>query len=172
MDRVVSLLLAFAAVAAVPDRAAAQISDRKLLERVTDAVRTYPAYGVFDSIDVDVRERAVTLSGRVTDSRKREDVENLVRRIDGLKTLTNGIGVLPVSQSDDELRYRVARSIYNHPMFWIHGQRSIPPIHIVVERGRITLTGVAGNEAERAMAMSLAQVPGALGVTDRLRVAP
>ena len=171
MHWVVSLLLAVGVGAAGADRAAAQTSDRNLFERVADAVHSYPPYGVFDSVDVDVRSQAVTLSGRVTDARKRDDIEDRVRRIDGIRAVTNDIGVLPVSASDDALRYRVARSIYNHPMFWVHGQRPMPPIHVIVERGRITLTGVAANGAERAMALSLAQVPGSSGVIDRLRVA-
>ena len=55
-------------------------------------------------------------------------------------------------------------------MFWMHGQRPLPPIHIIVERGRITLTGLAESEVERTMAASLAQVSGSFGVTNRIKV--
>jgi hyperosmotically inducible protein len=164
------LLWGFVAAAGAPTYAAAQTADRNLSERVATAVHTYPPYGVFDSVDVAVQDQAVTLTGRVTDPRKRDDIEVRVRKIDGVRTLTNEIGVLPVSRSDDDLRSRVARAIYSHPTFWVHGQRPVPPIHIIVERGRITLTGVAASDAERALALSLAQVPGSFGVTDRLRV--
>ena len=149
MRRLLPLLLAFSTVAAFPHRADAQISDRNLFERVAEAVLTYPQYGVFDSIDVDVQDRVVTLSGRVTNPKKKEDIEKRVQKIDGVRSLTSEIGVLPLSRADDELRYRVARSIYNHPMFWTHGQRPMPPIHIIVERGRVTLTGLAESDVER-----------------------
>jgi hyperosmotically inducible protein len=170
MRRLLPLLLAFSTVAAFPHRADAQISDRNLFERVAEAVLTYPQYGVFDGIDVDVQDGGVTLSGRVTNPKKKEDIEKRVQKIDGVRSLTSEIGVLPLSRADDELRYLVARSIYNHPMFWKHGQRPMPPIHIIVERGRVTLTGLAGSDVERTMAASLAQVSGSFGVTNRIKV--
>ena len=170
MRRFLLLLLAFCTVAAFPHRADAQISDRDLFERVAEAVLTYPQYGVFDSIEVQVQERVVILSGRVTNPKKKDDIEKRVQQIDGVRSLTNEIGVLPLSPSDDKLRYQVASAIYNHPMFWMHGQRPLPPIHIVVERGSITLTGLAGSDVERTMAASLAQVSGSFGVTNRIKV--
>ena len=169
MHNVWPILLAVAAIAGFPVEAAAQMQDRQLAERVAQTISTYPQYGVFDGVEVDVQNGAVTLSGRVTNPKKRDDIERRVRRIDGLVSLTNDIGVLPLSQADDALRNRVARAIYNHPMFWIHGQRPLPPIHVVVERGRITLMGVADTTAERSLAASLAQVPGSFGVTNRIR---
>jgi hyperosmotically inducible protein len=173
MRRLLSLLLiagASSVVAALPVRAGAQVADGVLFERVAEAVLTYPQYGVFDSIDVNVQDRVVTLSGRVTNPRKKDDIEKRVQKVDGVRSLTSEIGVLPVSPADDELRYRIASSIYNHPMFWMHGQRPVPPIHIVVERGRITLTGLADSEAQRAMAASLAQVSGSFGVTNKIKI--
>jgi hyperosmotically inducible protein len=172
MRRVPILLLAFAVATAGSGRLAAQSADQALFVRVAEAIRTYARYGVFDSVDIGVDDRVVTLSGRVTQPLKKDDIEDRVRRIEGVRSVRNEIGVLPVSPADDALRYRVARAIYNHPMFWVHAQASVPPIHIVVERGRITLTGVAGTDAERAVAASLAQVSGNFGVTNRIRVTP
>lgn len=170
MRSLLIVLLALPMVSAVPHSAAAQVSDRVLFERVAEAVFTYPQYGVFDSVDVDVQDLVVALSGRVTNPRKRTEIEKRALEIDGVRSLTNEIGVLPVSPADDELRFRVARSIYNHPMFWMHGQRPVPPIHIIVEHGRVTLTGLADSEAQRTMAASLAQVSGSLAVTNRIKV--
>ena len=170
MRRLLPFLLALATAVAVPHRADAQISDRTLFERVAEAVLTYPQYGVFDSIEAVVQDRVVTLSGRVTNPKKKEDIEKRVQKIDGVRSLTSDIGILPLSPADDQLRYKVATSIYNHPMFWMHGQRPVPPIHIIVEGGRITLTGLADSEVQRAMAASLAQVSGSFGVTNRIKV--
>jgi osmotically-inducible protein OsmY len=44
-----------------------------------------------------------------------------------------------------------------------------PPIHIVVDRGRVTLTGVVRNEVDRALARSLATHLGAFSVTNHLK---
>ena len=44
-----------------------------------------------------------------------------------------------------------------------------PPIHIVVENGRVKLTGVVANHVERVMARSLAASFTALSVTSDLK---
>jgi hyperosmotically inducible protein len=110
----------------------------------------------------------VRLTGRVTTPPKREDIAKRVSKVDGVRSLTNDIGVLPLSPLDDDLRKRVARAIYNHPSFWHYAQMASPPIHIVVENGRITLAGRVSSETERMLALSLAQVNGSLGVVSRL----
>jgi osmotically-inducible protein OsmY len=77
--------------------------------------------------------------------------------------------VLPVSLFDDELRYRIARAIYGNPSFWQYASMVNPPIHIVVERGHVTLTGVVQNNVDRMLARSLANSFGAFSVTNELR---
>lgn len=149
---------------------AAQMSDRDLAARVSESIGNYAHYTIFDSIDIGVDNRTVTVAGRVTTPKKKDEIEERVRKIDGVRAIVNEIGVLPVSQSDDDLRYRVAHAIYSHPMFWIYAQMPVPPIHIVVERGRITLTGAADSEVQKQLAATLAQVGGAFGVTNRIRV--
>jgi osmotically-inducible protein OsmY len=44
-----------------------------------------------------------------------------------------------------------------------------PPIHILVENGRVTLTGVVHSNVERAMARSLATGWGEFSVENELR---
>jgi len=170
MRRMIALLLVAVAGAAAPSLAFAQISDRELGERIAETINRYPHYSVFDHIDLNIDNRAVTLFGRVTTPQKKQDIERRVQKIDGIRSLVSEIGVLPVSQSDDGLRYRVARAIYGHPMFWLQAQMPVPPIHIIVERGRITLTGVAHTQVQRSLAGTLAQVGGNFGVTNRIRV--
>jgi hyperosmotically inducible protein len=169
MRRLLSVLVAIAGVVA-PAAALAQISDRELGARIAETIINYPYYSVFDSVEVNVENRTVTLLGRVTTPRKKEDIEKRVMKIDGIRALANEIGVLPVSQSDDNLRYRVARAIYGHTMFWMYAQMPVPPVHIIVERGRITLTGTVETEVQRSLAGTLAQVGGNFGVTNRIRV--
>jgi osmotically-inducible protein OsmY len=122
-------------------------------------------------VDIHVDNRHVTLRGRVTIPLKRNEIEERVKGIDGIRELTNSIGVLPVSQTDDRLRRVVANAIYNHPNFWRYAERTNPPIHIIIEHQRITLTGVVDNQGDRILAQSLAQVTGVLSVENRLRVA-
>lgn len=74
----------------------------------------------------------------------------------------------PVSRFDDQLRYRFARAIYGHYGFR-HYSRLYPPVHIVVERGHVTLEGVVSNEMDKALARSLTSQLGAFSVTNELQ---
>lgn len=155
---------------AAPAAVEAQLTDQALGERVADSVRNYAKFSIFDDVDIHVDNRHVTLQGRVTIPLKRKEIEDRVRRIDGIRELTNDIGVLPVSQTDDRLRRVVANAIYNHPNFWRYAERPNPSIHIIIEHQRVTLTGVVDNQGDRILAQSLAQVGGVLSVENRLRV--
>ena len=89
--------------------------------------------------------------------------------IAGVRAVQNKIEVLPVSQFDDELRYRIARAIYGNPTFWHYAAMANPPIHIVVERGQVTLSGVVNSNVERALARSLATGFGEFSVKNELK---
>ena len=166
--RLVASLLFAAALVAQP-AASGQLSDSALADRVAAAVRQYVHFGIFDDISIQVDNRAVTLTGRVTMPHKRDEIGARVKRIDGVRELTNSVEILPVSIYDSGLRDRLARAIYGHPAFRRYASMVNPPIHIVVEHGRVTLTGAVNNEVERMLAYSLAQVPGVLGVTNALK---
>jgi hyperosmotically inducible protein len=105
----------------------------------------------------------------VTAPYKKDDLERRVRRVDGVTTVENAVDVLPVSQGDDELRFRIARAIYGNSSFWQYASMANPPIHIVVNRGRVTLEGVVNSNVERMLARSLATGFGAFDVTNLLR---
>ena len=132
-------------------------------------MRSYPSFTIFDDVDVDVNDGVVTLSGHVTMAHKRADIETRVQRVSGVQGVHNGIKVLPASKPDSDLRYRVARAIYGDPRFFHYASMANPPIHIVVENGRVTLTGVVASEVERVLARSLASGHGAFSVTSELR---
>jgi osmotically-inducible protein OsmY len=46
----------------------------------------------------------------------------------------------------------------------------MPPIHIIVEHQRITLTGFVDSQGDKILATSLASFNGVLGVDNKLRV--
>ena len=148
----------------------AQVSDADLADRVAAAVRQYSSFSIFDDISINVSNRAVTLTGKVTMPIKRDEIARNVTKIDGVRSLTNQIEVLPVSGYDADLRQRVAHAIYGNSSFWQYAAMLSPPIHIIVEYGHVTLTGVVNNEVERTLAYSLAQVPGVFGVKNELKL--
>ena len=77
--------------------------------------------------------------------------------------------MLPVSQFDDELRFRIARAIYGNSNFWRYGSMVNPPIHIIVENGRVTLEGVVNSNVDRMLARSIASSFDAFSVTNNLK---
>jgi osmotically-inducible protein OsmY len=100
---------------------------------------------------------------------KRDDIEKRVRRVEGAGDIDNRIGVLPVSQFDDDLRFRIARAIYGNSLFWNYAMMVNPPIRIVVNRGRVTLEGVVQSNVERMLARSLASGFPAFEVKNELK---
>lgn len=165
-----AFLLAFGALAlAARPLAREQLSDSLLAERVAETVRQYVHFGIFDDIGIQVENRSVTLTGRVTMPYKRDDIATRVRKIDGIRDFTNNVEVLPVSIYDSDLRDRLARAIYGNPAFRHYAAMVNPPIHIVVENGRVTLTGAVNNDVERQLAYSLAQLPGVFSVRNELK---
>jgi osmotically-inducible protein OsmY len=111
----------------------------------------------------------VTLTGKVTMPFKKDEIAARVARVDGVQQVQNKLTVLPVSPFDDELRFRIARAIYRNPSFWHYAAMANPPIHIVVENGRVTLTGVVNSNVERMLARSLATSFGAFSVKNDLK---
>lgn len=158
------LALAPAVSAQAPVRTDAQIS-KDVMTQVTN----YPRFTVFDDIRGTIDHGMVTLSGKVTMPYKRDDLGRLVAHVRGVTRVDNRIEVLPVSIYDDQLRYQIARAIYGNPSFWHYASMVNPPIHIVVEGGRVTLTGVVNNDVERMLARSLASASSAFSVTNELR---
>jgi hyperosmotically inducible periplasmic protein len=143
--------------------------DFQVLKDVATSVERYTRFTIFDDVSASVKDGVVTLYGKVTMPYKRDDIEKRVAKVNGVVTVRDQITVLPVSQFDDELRYRIARSIYGHSNFWNYAIMPNPPIHIVVERGRVTLAGVVGSEVDRMLARSLATQFGAFSVTNELK---
>jgi hyperosmotically inducible protein len=89
--------------------------------------------------------------------------------VDGVKGVRNDISVLPPSPFDEDLRHKIARAIYGNAAFWRYAAMPNPPIHIVVEGGRVTLTGVVQSEVDRTLARSLATGLGEISLTNALR---
>jgi hyperosmotically inducible periplasmic protein len=158
------LVSIFAGGALAQDRRDVRVSDE-----VGRAVRQYAQYTIFDDINGRVDGGIVTLDGKVTMPYKKSDIERIVARIDGVRELKSTIEVLPVSIYDDQLRSRVSRAIYGNPSFWSYAAMANPPIHIIVENGRVTLTGIVSSDVDRALARSLATGRGEFSVKNELR---
>src|SRR5438046_1772292 len=143
--------------------------DFQVFKDVATSVERYAQFTIFDDVNANVKDGVVTLTGKVTMPYKRDDIERRVAKVEGVRVVRNEIETLPVSQFDDELRYRIARAIYRNSNFWNYAIMANPPIHIVVEHGRVTLTGVVGSDVDRMLARSLATGFGEFSVKNALK---
>jgi hyperosmotically inducible protein len=159
-----ALLITTASLAFAQDQ-----RDVRLADNIGRSITGYTRLTIFDDINAAVENGMVVLTGKVTMPYKKDDLEKRIAKVDGVRGLRNDIGVLPVSQFDDELRHRVSRAIYTNPSFWNYAAMANPPIHIIVEGGHVTLAGVVNSNVERMLARSLATGLGELSVTNALK---
>ena len=169
--RIVLPLMALAVATLASPALATDQTRHDLFQRIQEQVLRYAFFTVFDNVDIEIGEDGhVVLTGRVTGAHKTGDIEKRVAAVNGVTAVTNEIAVLPASRFDDRLRYAIARTIYGNPHFWRYAIGANPPIHIVVERGHVTLTGVVATETDRQLARALAGRFNAFSVTNELRL--
>lgn len=146
-------------------------SDRVIRE-VRHELLTLPDYGIFDDLAYTVNGGAVTLYGRVTRPALRREAEAAAKRVEGVTKVSNRIHVLPLSEPDDHVRVAAFHAIFGDPVLNRYAVEAVPPIHIVVEDGKLTLVGAVTSESDRNLAgVRAGAVPGVFGVTNELRVA-
>ena len=150
------------------------VSDR-VWNRVEREVRhelvTQPFYGVFDNLAFQVDGGTVTLLGQVSRPTLKTDAERVVKSIEGVERVINRIEVLPLSPYDDRIRLATYRAIYGNTALNRYALLAVPPIHIIVKNGNVTLEGVVANEGDKNIAdIQARSVPGVFSVTNNLRV--
>lgn len=146
-------------------------TDQQIAEDLGSEIRRYVFYDIFDWIEGTVEQNVITLRGSVREPWRKVDYERLAEGVAGVTAVKNELEVLPLSTFDDQLRITTARRLYGDPRFVRYANRSLPPIHIVVKNGRISLEGVVATPLERQLAESIVRT-GSLSfeVTNRLRV--
>ena len=157
------ILLPFALLAAdQPDRISKEVRHELVM---------LPYYSVFDNLAYRVDGSKVTLFGQVVRPTLKSDAENVVKKIEGVTSVDNEIEVLPLSPNDDRLRIAVYRAIFSKAELQRYSMGAIPPIHIIVKNGNVTLVGVVDNEMDKNVAGIAANgVPGVFKVTNDLQV--
>ena len=164
-----------------------------LAKEVRKQIVMQPRFGVFDNIHFAIQGGdTVILRGEASRPTLKSGIENSVKKINGVKTVTNDIDVLPVSPNDDRLRATLYGSIYSYPALQKYtsnrggmsrtpsvaraagGITNDPPIgyhaiHIIVKNGNVTLTGVVDSDSDLAIAeMRANTVPGVFSVDNQL----
>jgi hyperosmotically inducible periplasmic protein len=160
--------LAFLALAGL---SAAQPNQEKITKEVRHELVMLPYYGVFDNLAYRVDGVKVTLFGQVTRPTLKDDAERVVKKIEGVERVDNEIEVLPLSPNDDRIRRAVYRAVFSKAPLQRYQLGAVPPIHIIVKNGNVTLIGVVSGEGDKTIAgMAANGVSGVFGVTNNLAV--
>jgi hyperosmotically inducible protein len=202
MQRHVRLAAAVAGVAFVlAGRLPPLLAEAKSsVEQIRKELLQLPYYGVFDFLAFSYDKGTVTLVGYAYHPTLKEDAVRAAKRASGVDQVVDKIDELPVSQNDDDLRWKTYYAIYRDPflsryapgggLLWGHrhgfgagfhamGPRRFPgmeplgdyPLHIIVTHGTITLLGVVDTESDKTVAgLRAREVPGAFGVENELTV--
>jgi hyperosmotically inducible periplasmic protein len=173
-----SMIFSMAALASAStqDNQPAGAIDQKTMARLYKEVRhelvMLPYYGVFDNLSYKVdADGTVTLLGQVARPVLKSDAENAVKRIEGVTKVVNNIEVLPTSTNDDRIRRAVYRAIYSNSVLSQYQLRAVPPIHIIVKNGNVTLEGAVARQMDKQVAGIQANgVSGVFSVTNNLMV--
>ena len=142
-----------------------------LINRVRKQLVTLPYYGVFDSLSFSVDGDTVTLYGQALRPTTRNDAERRVAGIEGVRRVVNNIEILPLSDVDQSIRSHVYFAVFQTVGLHRYALGANPSLHIVVNRGHVTLEGVVDSEADSRLAyMAANQVRNVFSVTNNLRV--
>lgn len=149
----------------------AQRSEQRLAQEVRHQLVMLPYYSVFDNLQYKVDGDKVTLLGQVIRPTLKSDAEHAVKSIEGVASVDNKIEVLPLSPMDNQIRRAEYRSIYGASALFIYAEQAVPPIHIIVKNGHVSLEGVVARQADKDLAGVRANsVPNVFSVTNNLQV--
>jgi hyperosmotically inducible protein len=161
----------FAGMAAAKTSAPPPTGDDAIAQKVAHEIRTYAYYTIWDNVDFQVNDGTVHLLGEVSQPYKKSALGSIISHVSGVTTVDNELKVAPLSSFDDRIRVQVAQAIFRDPALSRYAIQAVPPIHIIVDNGRVTLEGVVNTKMEKEVAGIRASSSMTFGmVTNNLRV--
>ena len=139
-------------------------------EKIRRSLARMPYISEFDFISFAMAGDHVILTGWTVRITNRDTAYRLVKKTEGVGSITNNIQVLPMGRADMDVRagarLRLQRVLARY--FWGNGS----DIKIIVKNGNIILLGTVASQADSDLAnIQCRSVPGAFHVFNRLRVA-
>jgi osmotically-inducible protein OsmY len=119
------------------------------------------------SIESTVSDGMVTLEGSVDFWHQREDAEQAVHNLAGVRGVVNKLVVIPTFVSTQEVRAEIEAALERR------ADREARRIQVTVSNGKVTLAGKVRSWAEKRAVLGAARfTPGVQAVEDRLRIEP
>jgi hyperosmotically inducible protein len=149
-----------------------QAPESQLERQIRHELIMLPYYTIFDNLEFQLKEDGtVVLSGQVVWAYLKDDAEYAVKQIKGVNKVINNIEILPLSRYDNIIRRREFYAIYSGIGFERYAIQAVPPIHIIVDNGDVTLKGVVADEYDKKVAgIEANTVPQVFHVTNDLRI--
>ncbi len=170
------------------------------VDAIREKLLRVPYYGAFDFLAFNFQDGVVTLKGYAYQPGLKVAAEHAVRQVPGVRDVVDDIEVLPVSNGDDDLRWKIYYALYGDSFLsryapaggqlWGHRHR-VPfgffrstyfpgmeplgeyPIAIIVRNGHVSLMGVVNREQDRDFAGLKAKgVFGSFTVDNQIQVYP
>jgi hyperosmotically inducible protein len=165
------MMLSLAAAAGAAPLANDESSQDRIYRRVRHELVMLPQLTVFDNLSYKVDDGTVTLYGQVRNAVLKDEATSVVKRIEGVENVENRIEILPASFNDDRIRRQEARAIFGYESLFRYSMGVVPPIHIIVKNGQVTLEGVVNSQADKNVAGIRANgVAGVFAVTNNLEI--
>jgi osmotically-inducible protein OsmY len=145
------------------------MNDGTLRQDIVDELDFEPSIDAAN-IGVAVEKGIVTLTGHVPTYSQKVTVENVVRRVKGVKGIAEEIEVRPFGSNrtaDDEIAKRAVSTLD-----W---NTSVPDnsVQVKVQKGWLTLTGTVDWQYQKnAAAEAMAGLAGVTGVTNQIQIKP
>jgi len=147
------------------------LSSPLVAETLMTAIEKSPDYFIFDFVAVGVNPQGeVTLKGWASFMKSADEFVKLAESQPGVLKIKNEIQRIMITDDDRTLRTRVAELIYKHPI-GPSFSRMNGPIHILVERGVVTLVGTVARESDATEIENMVRTRSeAISVVNMLRV--
>ncbi len=123
-----------------------------LSREIHHQILVLPFYSVFDSVRFTMDGHNVILTGQVLRRNLKEQAEAAVKSVEGVGVVVNKIEILPASPSDDDLRNTIYRAIYEDSTLARYATQDVPPIHIIVNNGTVSLEGSIDSLSDKNLA--------------------
>jgi osmotically-inducible protein OsmY len=142
-----------------------------LEQKITAAVLSSARYGVFDGVSFSVKDGKVILSGVVVMPITKEEIGRYVKKVDGIKKVTNNIEVLPLSGMDSAIREQLYNKLFSTADMYKYALGASPAIHIIVKGGRVSLEGTVFSKSDKKLALLASRgIPGVFSIENNLIV--